>query len=51
VDDIDATLAELQEKGLRLINASAVEGAHGRVAFIHPKATHGLMIELLERGE
>ena len=51
VDDIDATLAELKEKGLRLINETAVEGAHGRVAFIHPKATHGLLIELLERGE
>jgi methylmalonyl-CoA/ethylmalonyl-CoA epimerase len=51
VDDIDSTLSELKEKGLRLINETAVEGAHGRVAFIHPKATHGLMIELLERRE
>jgi len=51
VDDIESTLSVLKEKGLRLINESAVEGAHGRVAFIHPKATHGLMIELLERPE
>jgi methylmalonyl-CoA/ethylmalonyl-CoA epimerase len=51
VDDIDQTLSELKAKGLRLINETAVEGAHGRVAFIHPKATNGLMIELLERRE
>ncbi|MDH7486975.1 MAG: methylmalonyl-CoA epimerase [Anaerolineae bacterium] len=49
VEDIDAALAELKGKGLRLINETAVAGAHGRVAFIHPKSTHGVMVELLER--
>lgn len=49
VEDIDAALAELKGKGMRLINKTAVAGAHGRVAFIHPKSTHGVLIELLER--
>lgn len=49
VEDIDAALAELKGKGLRLINETAVAGAQGRVAFIHPKSTHGVMVELLER--
>jgi methylmalonyl-CoA/ethylmalonyl-CoA epimerase len=48
VEDIDATLLELQDKGVYLINRTAVAGAHGRVAFIHPKSTHGIMIELVE---
>ena len=48
VEDIDATLLDLQGKGVRLINRTAVAGAHGRVAFIHPKSTHGIMIELVE---
>jgi len=51
VDDIERTLLELKEKGLRLINETAVEGAHGRVAFVHPNATHGLMSGLRERPE
>ena len=49
VEDIDAALADLKAKGVRLINETAVAGAHGRVAFLHPKSTHGVMIELLER--
>jgi len=48
VEDIDATLLDLREKGIRLINRTAVAGARGRVAFIHPKSTHGIMIELVE---
>ena len=51
VEDIDAALADLKEKGVRLINKTAVAGAHGRVAFIHPKSTHGVLIELLERSK
>jgi len=49
VEDIDAALAELKGRGMRLINKRPVAGAHGRVAFIHPKSTHGVLIELLER--
>lgn len=50
VDDIDAHLATLKEKGFRLINESAVPGAHGcRVAFLHPSAGNGVLIELSEQ--
>ena len=47
VDDIRATLARLKEKGVRLIDASPREGAHGSlVAFIHPASAHGVLVEL-----
>lgn len=47
VDDIDAHLAALKAKGYRLINEAPVPGAHGcRVAFLHPAAGNGVLIEL-----
>jgi len=50
VDDIDAHLATLKEKGFRLINETSVPGAHGcRVAFLHPAAGNGVLIELSEK--
>ena len=49
VEDIDAALAELKEKGVRLIDQQARPGAHGaRIAFIHPKAANGVLTELVE---
>ena len=51
VDDIEAALAELRAEGLRLIDESPRQGVHGLVAFVHPKATHGTMIELLQRTD
>jgi len=50
VDDIEATLMELKAKGVRLIDETPRQGAHGRVAFIHPQGAHGILIELMERG-
>jgi methylmalonyl-CoA epimerase len=50
VDDIRETLAELSAQGVQLIDESPRQGVHGLVAFIHPKATHGAMIELLQKG-
>lgn len=50
VDDILTTLAELQKAGVRLIDETPRHGVHGLVAFIHPKATNGLMIELLQKS-
>ena len=45
--DVDADLEELKEKGVRLTAEQAAPGAHGcRVAFIHPKASKGTLIEL-----
>jgi methylmalonyl-CoA/ethylmalonyl-CoA epimerase len=52
VDDIEAHLARLKSEGYRLINESPVPGAHGcRVAFLHPSAGHGVLIELSEKSE
>ncbi|MFZ2914512.1 MAG: methylmalonyl-CoA epimerase [Rectinemataceae bacterium] len=51
VDDIDAALAELKSKGVRLIDETPRYGAGGaRIAFLHPKATGGVLIELCQRG-
>ena len=50
VDDIEAHLARLKERGYRLINEAPVPGAHGcRVAFLHPAAGNGVLIELSEK--
>ena len=47
VEDIEAHLAALQAKGYRLVNEHPVPGAHGcRVAFLHPSAGNGVLIEL-----
>jgi methylmalonyl-CoA epimerase len=52
VDDIDAHLVRLKAQGFRLINESPVPGAHGcRVAFLHPAAGNGVLIELSEKSE
>lgn len=50
VDDIVATLAALKAQGVRLIDETPRQGPHGLVAFVHPKATHGMMIELLQKS-
>jgi methylmalonyl-CoA/ethylmalonyl-CoA epimerase len=51
VEDIEAALADLSRKGFRLVHRSPVEGAEGkRVAFLHPEAGSGVLIELSEAG-
>jgi len=50
VDDIDQALAELKARDIRLIDNEPRRGAGGaRIAFIHPKATGGVLLELCER--
>jgi len=50
VDDIEAALAELRAKGFRLLQDAPVPGAGGkRVAFLHPAAGQGVLIELAEK--
>jgi len=49
VDDIAAALAQLRAQGVRLIDETPRHGVHGLVAFVHPKAAHGTMIELLQK--
>lgn len=50
VDDLESHLERLKGEGFRLINEAPVPGAHGcRVAFLHPAAGHGVLIELSEK--
>jgi methylmalonyl-CoA epimerase len=50
VDNIEEHLARLKSEGFRLINEAPVPGAHGcRVAFLHPAAGNGVLIELSEK--
>lgn len=49
VDDLDGTLARCKEAGLRLIDETPRVGAEGkRIAFVHPSATGGVLVELTE---
>ena len=52
VDNIEEHLERLKKEGFRLINESPVPGAHGcRVAFLHPAAGNGVLIELSEKSK
>ncbi len=49
VYDIEATMAHLKERGVRLINEKPEIGTGGKkIAFIHPESTHGVLVELYE---
>jgi methylmalonyl-CoA/ethylmalonyl-CoA epimerase len=49
VDDVQSTLDQLKAKGVQLINEQPTVGAGGKkVAFVHPKSTGGVLIELVE---
>jgi LAO/AO transport system kinase len=49
VDDIEAALARLKARGVRLIDETPRPGAHGtRVAFVHPSSAHGVLVELVQ---
>jgi LAO/AO transport system kinase len=51
VDDIRAVLAQLKARGVRLVDEEARPGAAGSlVAFIHPTAAHGVLVELTQKG-
>jgi methylmalonyl-CoA/ethylmalonyl-CoA epimerase len=50
VANIEEALQELKEKGVRLIDQEPRKGAGGaKIAFIHPKETNGVLIEICER--
>lgn len=52
VPDIEEALAELKEKGIRLIDEKPRRGAGGaKIAFLHPKATGGVLVEVCERED
>ena len=50
VDNIEEALKELKEKGVRLIDETPRYGAGGaKIAFVHPKASGGVLLELCQR--
>ncbi len=52
VEDIEEALQELKQAGVKLIDEEPRYGAGGaRIAFIHPKATGGVLLELSERKD
>lgn len=49
VEDIEAALADLKAKGVALIDETPRTGVGGtRIAFLHPKGTHGVLLELVQ---
>ena len=51
VEDIEKTLATMKARGVQLIDEKPRPGAGGcRVAFVHPKAAGGVLLELKEQG-
>ena len=52
VEGLDDLLAQMSGRGVELIDERARPGAHGtRVAFVHPRATGGVLIELVEHPQ
>ncbi len=50
VDNIDEAIKEMEAKGLRMIDKVARYGAGGaRIAFMHPKESYSVLVELTER--
>ena len=52
VDDIEEALEKMQENNVQLIDKEPRYGAGGaKIAFLHPKSTNGVLLELTEREE
>ncbi|GCE11275.1 methylmalonyl-CoA epimerase [Tengunoibacter tsumagoiensis] len=49
VDDIDAALQEMNEREVAVLDTQPRLAAEGRAIFLHPKATHGVLLELIEK--
>jgi methylmalonyl-CoA epimerase len=49
VNNIDAALQEMQEKGALVLDKQPRIAAEGRAIFLHPKGTNGVLLELLEK--
>ena len=49
VDDIDAEIQRLEKKGYQLLNKEPKSGADNKlVAFLHPKSSNGVLVELCQ---
>jgi methylmalonyl-CoA epimerase len=49
VDDVDKELSQLAEKGVALIDKQGRPGLAGKIGFIHPKSTKGVLFELAQK--
>ncbi len=49
VDDIEKELAKLKDKMVSLIDESPRQGVEGKVAFLHPRSTNGVLVELCQK--
>jgi methylmalonyl-CoA/ethylmalonyl-CoA epimerase len=50
VDDLAATLARLAAEGVELVDHAPRPGVEGLVAFLHPRAANGVLVELIDRA-
>src|SRR5947207_503076 len=50
VEDLAGTLGQLQRDGVELVDRVPRRGAEGMIAFIHPRASGGVLIELIDRA-
>lgn len=50
VDDLRAALKKLEAKGVALVDKEPRQGAHSTVAFVHPRSTGGVLMELTEKS-
>lgn len=48
VEDINAAMKELAEKGIQIVDKEPREGAEGLIAFLHPKSTNGALTEICQ---
>lgn len=52
VDDVALAIARLEKDGVRMIDRAPRPGAHGtRIAFVHPRSTGGVLMELVEEPQ
>ena len=51
VDDVAQAIEQMIEEGARMVDQVPRDGAHGtRIAFVHPKSSHGVLTELCQAG-
>ncbi|HZR40629.1 MAG TPA: methylmalonyl-CoA epimerase [Ktedonobacteraceae bacterium] len=51
VDDIDAALQEMKDKGAPVLDQQPRIAAEGRAIFLHPRGTNGVLLELIEKPQ
>lgn len=48
VENVRDAIKDLMAKGMQMIDKEPREGAEGQIAFLHPKATHGVLTEIVQ---